>query len=306
MVTGLRCSVGRCGHYARIAALGRQCEESGLNRIENAGSGGCTGLMDHTFAIPVYRTAPNLAPLIDSLRAQTGAHSEILLASSTPSAELEAFAKRHDLPLYINPQRIDIAADWNFALATAQTAFVTLAHQDDLFAPPYVAQLRNALHRHPGSLFAFCDYSEHTPLGARPTNINLSIKRVLRRRAFGTRECIVEPRDKVRLLSFGNPICCPSVMLNRSMLADFRFPDGFRTNLDWMAWLDLARRPGGFVYVRERLVSKGVHAGSETTATIASRAREREDRALFDTLWPRPVAAALATLYKFGYRANRF
>ena len=94
-------------------------------------------------------------------------------------------------------------------------------------------------------------------------------------------------------------------MFNRSALVDFRFPSGFQTNLDWMAWLDLARRPGGFVYVRERLVSKGVHAESETTATIANRAREREDRAIFNTLWPRPVAAALATVYRLGYRANR-
>ena len=83
-------------------------------------------------------------------------------------------------------------------------------------------------------------------------------------------------------------------MFDRSLIADFRFPGGFQTNLDWMAWLELARRPGGFVYVRERLVSKGVHADSETTATIANRAREREDRAIFDTLWPRPVAAGLA------------
>jgi glycosyltransferase involved in cell wall biosynthesis len=261
--------------------------------------------MDHTFAIPVYRAAPNLADLIESLRAQTAARSEILLASSTPSVELEAFAKRHALPLHVNPRRIDIAADWNFALGAAQTEFVTLAHQDDLFARTYVAQLTGALRRHPGALFAFCDYSEHTPLGERPTNINLRIKRALCHRAFGTRECVTEKRDKVRLLSLGNPICCPSVMLNRSTLGDFRFPDGFQSNLDWMAWLELARRPGGFVYVRERLVSKGVHTGSETTATIANRARELEDRALFDTLWPRPIAAALASLYKLGYRANR-
>jgi hypothetical protein len=261
--------------------------------------------MEHTFTIPVYRAAPNLAMLIESLRAQTGVRSEILLASSTPSAELEALAKQYALALHINPQRIDIGADWNFALGAAQTTFVTLAHQDDLFAPTYAHRLGGALRRHPGALFAFCDYSEHTPLGARPTNINLRIKRGLRRRAFGRRECITQPRDKVRLLSLGNPICCPSVMLNRSALGDFRFPGGFQTNLDWMAWLELARRPGGFVYVRERLVSKGVHAGSETTATIANRAREREDRALFDTLWPRPVAAMLATLYRFGYRANR-
>ena len=136
-------------------------------------------------------------------------------------------------------------------------------------------------------------------------NVNLRIKRALRERAFGRRECITNPRDKVRLLSLGNPICCPSVMFDRSLLADFRFPEGFQTNLDWMAWLELARRPGGFVYIRERLISKGVHIDSATTATIADRAREREDLMLFDCLWPRPIAAALSTLYRLGYRANR-
>ncbi len=93
--------------------------------------------MDHTFAIPVYRAAPNLADADRiAARAERG-RSEILLASSTPSAELEAFAKRYALALHINPQRIDIAADWNFALQAAQTELVTLAHQDDLFAPAY-------------------------------------------------------------------------------------------------------------------------------------------------------------------------
>lgn len=262
-------------------------------------------MMDHTFAIPVYLAAPNLATLVESLRAQAGDPSEILLATSTPSVQLEAFAKRQKVALHINPLRIDIAADWNFALSAAQTRFVTLAHQDDYFASPYVVQLRSALRRHPNGVLAFCDYSEHTPLGARQTNINLRIKRVLRQRAFGRRECIADTRDKVRLLSLGNPICCPSVMFNRSLLADFRFPAGFQTNLDWMAWLELAQRPGGFVYVRKRLLFKGVHPGSETTATIANRSREYEDRAIFDRLWPRPVAAALASLYRLGYRANR-
>jgi glycosyl transferase family 2 len=261
--------------------------------------------MDHTFAIPVYRAAPNLAALIGSLRAQSQARSEILLVSSTPSAELDAFAQSQCLPLRVNPQRIDIGTDWNFALAAARTTFVTLAHQDDLFAPEYVARLHTAMRRYPNALVAFCDYSEHSLRGVRPTNINLRIKRALCRRAFGRHECITSTRDKERLLSLGNPICCPSVMFDRSALPDFRFPSGFRTNLDWMAWLELARRPGGFVYVREKLVSKGIHAGSETTTTIANRERQREDRAIFEALWPRPVAAALAAVYRLGYRANR-
>jgi glycosyltransferase involved in cell wall biosynthesis len=261
--------------------------------------------MDHSFVIPVYRAAPHLPALIESLRAQTVPGSEILLASSTPSAELAATAKCFSLPLHVNPQHTDIAADWNFALGKARTAFVTLAHQDDVFAPDYIEQLTGALRRHPAALLAFCDYSEHTALAARPRNINLKIKRALRRHAFGARECISEVRDKMRLLSLGNPICCPSVMFNWGALGYFQFPNGYKTNLDWMAWLELARRPGGFVYVPECLVSKGVHAESETTASIANRAREREDRAIFEALWPKPVAAALAALYKFGYRANR-
>jgi len=262
--------------------------------------------MEHTFAIPVYRAAANLGVLVKSLRAQSAAGSDILLATSTPSPELEKFAHQERLPLHVNPTRIGIAADWNFALEAAKTQLVTLAHQDDLFAPTYTAKLIAALRRHPQAFFAFCDYIEHTPFGPRPTNLNLYVKRALRRRAFGSRECLSEVRDKVRLLSLGNPVCCPSVMLNRAALADFRFPDGLQTNLDWMAWLELARRrDGGFVYVDERLVSKGVHAASETSATIANRAREREDRTLFDSLWPAPVAALLATLYKLGYRANR-
>ena len=260
--------------------------------------------MQHTFAVPVYRTAPNLGALVRSLRAQTEGHSEILLTTSTPSPELEEFAGLHALSLHINPQRLDIASDWNFALATARTELVTLAHQDDLFLPGYVAALTAALRRHQDAVIAFSDYSEHTTQGACPPTINLRIKRLLCQRAFGARECLTESSDKLRLLSLGNPICCPSVMLNRATLGEFRFPPGYQTNLDWMAWLELARRRGGFVYVRGRLVSKGIHPGSETAATIANRAREREDRALFGELWPAPVAAALAVVYKLGYRAN--
>jgi glycosyltransferase involved in cell wall biosynthesis len=261
--------------------------------------------MDHSFVIPVYLAAPSLPALIESLRAQDGARSEILLSSSTPSTELERMARHYAIPLRVNPQRVDISADWNFALAAATAKFVTLAHQDDLFESSYVSRLRAALSANPGAIMAFCDYYEHSPQGRRSLNLNLRIKRALCRRAFGARECISAAGDKVRLLSLGNPICCPSVMFDRSKIPDFRFPAGFRTNLDWMAWLGLARGPGGFVYVRDSLISKGVHADSATTATIANRAREREDRALFDVLWPRPIAAVLAAAYKLGYRANR-
>jgi glycosyltransferase involved in cell wall biosynthesis len=261
--------------------------------------------MDHTFVIPVYREAPHLKQLVESLRAQTGDPSEIVLTSSTPSTELRAFAEKHCVELRANSNRTDICEDWNFALAAVRTEFATLAHQDDCFVSSYTVQLREAIQRHSGALLAFCDYSEHTRLGPRPVNINLRIKRALRHRAFGSKECISDTREKMRLLSLGNPICCPSVMLNRKALPGFRFPRGYKSNLDWMAWLELAQLPGGFVYVRDSLVSKGVHTDSETTAAIENLVRAEEDRRIFDGLWPGPVAAVLALIYRLGYLSNR-
>lgn len=261
--------------------------------------------VDHTFVIPAYGAVPHLAVLIESLRAQTQSGSQVVLTTSTPSTAIEKLAQHYGVPLRVNPRRVDIAADWNFAYDSARTALVTIAHQDDLYEPGYVAQTSAALGRHPEALIAFCDYCEHTPSGRREPNINLRIKRALCHRGFGAREAVTLTRDKRRFLSLGNPICCPSVMFRRALLPAFHFPPGFQTNLDWAAWLELARIEGGFVYVREVLVSKGIHAGSETTATIANRARAREDRALFEAFWPEPVAAALATVYQLGYRGNR-
>jgi hypothetical protein len=261
--------------------------------------------MDHSFVIPAFGAAPHLGRLVESLRAQSGPASDILITTSTPTPELALVAKQLSLPLHINPQRIEIATDWNFALKASRTNFVTIAHQDDHYAPAYVRKLSEALRQYPDALFSFCDYSEHTDRGPRPINMNVRIKRALARRAYGSGGLVADTRMKLRLLSLGNPICCPSVMFNRVELGEFRFPGGLKSNLDWMAWLDLARRPGGFAYVRESLVSKWVHHSSETTAAIANRVREREDRMLFDAFWPRPIAAVLAAIYKLGLRANR-
>ena len=108
-------------HRRRPSTVGfRHDRYCSVSDRESAQQSQSKRLTDHTFAIPVYRAAPNLATLVESLLAQEGNPSEILLATSTPSAELEAFAKRHALALHINPRRTDIAADWNFALSAAE------------------------------------------------------------------------------------------------------------------------------------------------------------------------------------------
>jgi hypothetical protein len=206
--------------------------------------------------------------------------------------------------LHINPARLDIAADWNFVMEAAKAQYVTIAHQDDLYEPEYLHVMSDLAANYRQLIIAFSDYGEHTDISVRPVNINLKIKRYLCTRAFGGRQSIGLPEEKRKLLNLGNPICCPSVMINRAVVPGFRFEGFWKTNLDWDAWLRLAEEPGLYVYSTEKLVSKRVHPGSETSVTIANRVRQSEDRQMFERFWPKPIAGLIAAIYSAGYLAN--
>jgi hypothetical protein len=237
--------------------------------------------------------------------AQHGPRSTIAVATSTPSPALERIARDAGVAYQVNPTRGGIGADWNFALRCTHSPFVTLAHQDDLFRPDYVERIRAAIARAPDALMAFSDFDEVDPQGPRPLHANLRIKRFLVRRAFAGRGAIDRRGDKRRLLAWGNPIGCPSVVLNRGRLPAFRFDESLSSNLDWDAWLRLADERGSFVHVAEALVTRRIHPASETSALIADARRIDEDRAMFRRLWPAPVAALIAAVYRTSYRANR-
>jgi glycosyltransferase involved in cell wall biosynthesis len=260
---------------------------------------------DHAFVIPAYGESLHIEACIASLAAQRGASSRVVIATSTPSAFLEEIAARHRLPLAVNPVRAGIGGDWNFALATAAADWVTIAHQDDLYRHDYLDAMRAATAPHPDALIAFSDYDEIDPDGPRPDHLNLRVKRRLCRRAFGDRDAVRSPADKRRLLAWGNPVCCPSVVIHRSAIPDFRFGVTLKSNLDWEGWLNLVDREGDFVYVRKPLVTRRIHPASETTALIADERRLAEDRVMFRRMWPAPVAALILALYRAGYLANR-
>jgi glycosyltransferase involved in cell wall biosynthesis len=261
--------------------------------------------MDHAFVIPAHGESAHLAKTLHSIREQSVMGSEVLIGTSTPSTFIDETAARFGVRVLVNRPPSGIAADWNFVLKASTARYITIAHQDDVYAPEYVQRLLKAAERHPHFLIAFSNYREHTARGARADNLNLKVKRWLCERAFHGSDYVESAAAKRRLLRLGNPICCPSVMLNGELLKDFEFAPGFKSNLDWDAWLRLVDRPGGFIYERAFLVSKGIHAQSETSIAIASRARRREDLLMFSRMWPPLIANLLVRLYEYGYRRNR-
>ncbi len=260
--------------------------------------------MEHAFVIPAYRESPYLAQCLATLRAQVPA-TAIVITTSTPNAHIERIAREFDVPIRVAGHRPAIAADWNYALTATDARLVTLAHQDDLYAPGFARLTLEAFRRHPDADLAFTAFSEHSATGPRPFNPNLLIKRALTRSGFGLSEAIRSPSRKRRVLALGNPICCPSVTLNRERHPGFRFAAHYRSNLDWDAWERLSAGDGRFIYLSDVLVSHRVHRDTETTAAIAGGIRDQEDRDMLERFWPAVTASLLARIYRLGYAANQ-
>jgi glycosyltransferase involved in cell wall biosynthesis len=252
----------------------------------------------HAFVVPTFGHPAFLAQCLHSLRQQT-VNSPIVVATSTPNDYVRAVAAAHHVPVVVNPVSAGIAADWNFALAQASASWVTLAHQDDTYAPTYVERCLSAGSAARNPLLVFSSASERLEESGQDVD-NVRLKRVICDAVFLGRPAIAARWRKRLLLAFADPIPCPTVMLYRGAAREFMFASGWKTGLDWVAWLDLADREGSFVYVREPLVHRRVHAACATQIDL--QARGDEDMRILRSQWPPPVAALIGRLYERSRR----
>jgi glycosyltransferase involved in cell wall biosynthesis len=255
----------------------------------------------HTFVVPAFGEPQWLDRCVHSLQQQT-VPSRILITTSTPNAYLSEMSARHRVPLVVNPISAGIASDWNFALQHAESEWVSLAHQDDWYEADFLECSLDAA-RGMGSIILVFTAATELREGDTRSGANSLVKRAICATAFLSRPAITSAVQKRLLLSFGNPIPCPSVMLNRRVLHAFTFPGGWKSNLDWIAWLQLAGEPGAFAYVPRPLVHRTLHENAATTRQLADR--RREDDLMFRRLWPAPIAAALSRVYAASRRPYR-
>jgi glycosyltransferase involved in cell wall biosynthesis len=257
---------------------------------------------NHTFVIPAYGQSAYLELCIKSLLAQT-VRSNIILTTSTPSAYLENMATNYNLTYFVNAKSEGIAGDWNFALAKADTQYVTIAHQDDIYRPSYTETVINAMNGREVSI-AFTAYADLIGNTSHTHSVNALVKKLLLF-PFAFSKTVKSKFFKKAILALGDPICCPSVTFNRNLLQHFSFSADYTCALDWFAWYELAKRQGAFLYVDKKLVKHRIHPASETTAQLANGKRTEEELKLFEMIWGKPIASIMARLYKMGHKGNR-
>lgn len=257
----------------------------------------------HTFVVVAYKKSPYLETCLTSLKQQR-VRSHIVITTSTPSAFLEAIAQAFAVPLMINPAGGGIAADWNFAYRQAETPYVTLAHQDDFYEENYTEVLLKRVVRYPDLLIAFTNYRELHGQQKKNVSTLLLVKRLLLA-PFWLWPTSNRRWVKQLILSTGNPICCPSVWFNKRQIGEFAFSDQYRVNLDWDAWRRLAAMDGSFMFVASPLVCHRKHEASESTVTIRSAIRRREDTALLSQTWGNTFGRLISAVYALGYVAYK-
>lgn len=257
---------------------------------------------DHTFVVCAYGESSYLQDCLVSLGRQT-LRTRIIVTTSTPNPLIRSVAERFGVPLLVNKGEPGIAHDWNCALSHAETPLVTIAHQDDTYAPRYAECLLDYCNRATRPLLFFSDYGELRDGIVVDGTRMLKVKRLMlaplknsrRWGGIGLRR---------RIMSLGSPICCPSVTYCLPNLPKPVFHEGMRGGLDWDAWERISKLEGDFIYAPEILLHHRIHEGSETSALIKDDIRSQEDLAMFRRFWPAPVASVLNRLYSLSLRSN--
>lgn len=256
----------------------------------------------HTFAICAYKESPFLEDCIQSVKKQEE-NSEIILCTATPNEYIENLCKKYGVEMFINQGEHGITQDWNFAYKCAKTKYVTITHQDDVYYENYSKHAISRMEASTHPLIYFSDYDELR-----------EGKRVADNRLLNVKRFMLKPLRKPshagsiflrrRVLSFGCPICCPSVCFAKDNLPEQIFKPGFRSCEDWEAWEKLSKYKGDFLYDTEIMMSHRIHEGSETSAIIGDNARSQEEYEMYRKFWPKFIVKLLLKFYSKSQSSN--
>ncbi len=258
---------------------------------------------EHTFVVCAYQESPYLEECIKTLKEQS-IKSNILIATSTPNDYIRNIAKKNNIPYYINTGEGGITQDWNFAYSCAESKYITIAHQDDVYEKEYLKIALKTMKKSKHPLIFFSDYYEVRDRKKITSNKLLKVKRIM---LLPLRiKCLQKSKwVRRRILSMGSPICCPSVTFAVDNLPPVVFENHYRACEDWEAWEKLSKKKGEFLYSPKMLMGHRIHEDSETTAAIGDNKRSREEYEMFCKFWPKSIARFIFKFYSKGQDSNQ-
>ncbi len=256
----------------------------------------------HAFVICAYKEGKYLEDCVKSLVNQS-TKSKIVISTSTPNSYISGIADKYGIDVIVNDGPRGITEDWNFAYGNVDAKYLTIAHHDDYYHEDFAKDCIEYLENSGKPLICFTDYAEAREGRVVTTNKLLRTKRLmlwpLKFRIFRKSRFV-----RRRVLSLGDPICCPSVTFAKENLPEVIFANHFRSDEDWEAWEKLSKLKGSFIYINKILTYHRIHSDSETTAILADNQRSAEDYEMYRKFWPKPIARFLTKRYSKSEQSN--
>ena len=260
----------------------------------------------HTFAVCAYKESEFLEDTVSRLLNQT-VKSSVFISTSTPNALISTVADKYGLEVRVNPDGGTSAKDWNFAYSQAETDYVTLAHQDDIYEPEFAEKSLAALMGAKNPVLVYTDYYEirHQDRDDPGTRVEDNMILRTKRRMLSVIDMAKNSRwVRNRVLSFGYPMNCPGTTYVKRRFKSIDFIPEWQNSHDWEATIRLASEEGEFLFIRELLMGHRIYLDSQTTNTIRSGVRYQEDLACISRYWPAPVAKLIMKHYSKAYDSN--
>lgn len=254
----------------------------------------------HTFVICAYKEQPYLEECVKSLKNQT-VKSKIILSTSTPNDFISGVAKKYNVELKINSKTKGHINDFCFAYKQANTKYVTLCHQDDVYYENFAEEIITKMEKSKRPVIAFSNYYELKNNKTVKNNLLLIVKRIIN---FPLLLFKKSKRMKLFTLSLGNAICAPSVTYNKEVLKRPLIASDFKSNIDWITYIEFAKEKGSFVYVKKPLMAHRIHEESTTTQVISNNVKHDEDYVIFKKFWPDIIAKFLVKIYSTSEKSN--
>ena len=255
----------------------------------------------HTFVICAYKVQPTLEECVKSLLNQT-VKSEVIISTSTPNDFIKGIAKKYNVKLVINKEKSSHIKDFCFAYEQAKTKYVTLAHQDDIYFENFAFEVIKAMDKCKNPIIAFTDCYEIKNEKIIKRSKLLVVKRMLN---YPIKLFKKSKWTRLRMLSLGNAIIAPSVTYNKEVVTTPVVETKFKSNSDWLTWIELAKLNGEFVYVNKPLLGRRIHEGSLTTKVIENNIMKEETYTIFKMFWPDWMAKIITKVYSSSEKENK-
>lgn len=257
--------------------------------------------MKHAFVVCAYKESKYLDDCVKSLKQQS-VKSPIFISTSTPNRVIEKVAKKYNVKLLINKETKGHVNDFCFAYNSVDAKYVTLCHQDDVYLRDFGKLTIKKMDRSKKPIIAFTDYNELRNNIIVKKNKLLVIKRLINFPLI-----FFKKSKKIRLLtlSVGNAICSPTLTYCKDIVSVPIVETDFKSNIDWISYIDFARMKGEFIYINKQLLSRRIHEESLTTSVIANSIKQDEDLKIFRMFWPKPIANFLFKIYNKSEKSNK-